>query len=183
MLVAAAAALALLALPGIASSHDRHHDQAGDAGTIQAFDPATGVLTVDLANGGSVSGLVTRRTHIRCDEEHGRGRHGRRDLRGGGRLSRHGDAEEEHQGRGEEPGEDEHNGRSEEPGEDTPGHDGTAPGSSEEPGQGAEHSDHCASDDLVAGTTVKVAELVLIDGSAIYRLIGLEPAPEAAPAT
>ena len=60
VLLAATAALALLVIPSLASSHGRHHDDLGDAGTIQSFDPATGVLVVDLADGGSVSGLVVR---------------------------------------------------------------------------------------------------------------------------
>lgn len=182
VLLAAAAALAILALPGLASSHGRHHEQAGDAGTIQSFDPASGALVIDLTDGGSVSGLVTRRTHIRCGDDNGR-RHGH-DLgdlwRGGAVASRDGSEEDENGNRG--PG-SENSGRGEEPGEDAPGHDGTPPGRSEDPGQGAEHSDRCSTDDLVAGTTVQYAELVLIDGKAIYGLVGLERAPQAAPAT
>jgi len=176
VLLAAVAALAMLALPGLASSHDRHHDQAGDAGTIQSFDPTSGVLVIDLAEGGSVSGLVTPRTHIRCGEDHGR-HHGRgHDFRHHGRATAARDgSEDDHGNRG--PGGDS-SGRDEEPGEDTPGHDGTPPGNSEDPGRGAEHSDHCVSGDLVAGATVKFAELVLIDGKAIYGLVGLEPTPE-----
>lgn len=190
MLVAAAAALAMLALPGLASSHDRHHDLAGDAGTIQSFDPATGVLTIDLAEGGSVSGLVVRRTHIRCGddnghhhglgEDHRRGRGATASHDGSGDRGNSGPGSD-NSGRGEEPGEDDH-GRGEEPGEDTPGHDdGTLPGNSEDPDHGAEHFAHCTSDDLVAGATVRVADLVLIDGKAIYAFVGLEP-PEDAPA-
>lgn len=182
VLLAAAAALAILALPGLASSHERHHDHAADAGTIQSFDPATGVLVVDLADGGSVSGLVTPRTHIRCGEDNGRHRGHGHDLRRGrdGAAVSHEGTEDEHGGRG--PGSD-NSGRGEEPGEDTPGHDGTPPGSSEDPGRGAEHSERCTTDDLVAGATVKYAELVLIDGKAIYGLVGLEPTAEDVPAT
>jgi hypothetical protein len=161
VLLAAAAALAILALPGLAASHDRNHEPPGDAGTIQSFDAATGVLAIDLANGGSVSGLVVRRTHIRCGDE-GR-HHGRHRGRGKGEASasRRGGPE------------DERSGRDNEAGEDPPGHDGTPPGSSEGPGQGAEHSDRCNVDDLVPGATVKVAELVLLDGNAFYKLVAL----------
>jgi hypothetical protein len=179
VLLAAVAALALLALPGLASGHDHHHGQAADAGTIESFDTETGVLTIALTNGGTVSGLVTPRTHIRCGWDHGRRRHGgedsRRHRRGSARLSRRGDSDAEHQGRGEP--EDEDHGRGDEPGEDPPGHDGTPPGRSEDPGQGAEHSGRCTADDLVVGGTVKVAELVLIDGSAFYKLVALPPRP------
>jgi hypothetical protein len=183
VLLAAVAALALLALPGIAAGHDRGHDQAGDAGTIQSFDPETGALAIDLAGGGSVSGLVTTRTRIRCGDDHGhhRGHHGHDLRRGRGATTSHDDDFDDDRGnRG--PG-SENSGRDDEPGEDTPGHDGTPPGSSENPGQGAEHSARCTSEDLVAGATVKVAELVLIDGKAIYAFVGLEPANEVTPAT
>jgi hypothetical protein len=186
VLVAAVAALALLALPGLASGH-RHHDQAGDAGTIGSFDPETGVLTIDLAKGGSIGALVTPRTHIRCGKDRGR-HHGRRHrLRGRGhrhsaRIARRGDGEgRDGNEAASEPGDSrgEHGVR---PGEDPPGHDGTAPGRSEGPGQGAEHSARCTTDDLVAGATVKVAELVLIDGTAYYKLVALpKQAPEGEP--
>ncbi len=188
VLIAVAATLALLALPGLASA--RHgHDGLGDAGTIQSFDQETGVLTIDLADGGSVSGLVTPRTHIHCDNGRHRGRHGlRHHLRHGATAShdsgRGGEGEDDH-GRGEEEPGDDH-GEGLEPGEDNhangddpPGHDGTAPGRSEGPGHGDEHAAHCGTDELTAGTTVEFAELVLVDGKAIYKLVAL-PKPEKA---
>jgi hypothetical protein len=186
VLAAAAAALAILALPGLASSHERHHEQAGDAGTIQSFDPETGALTIALTEGGSVTGLVTSRTHVRCGEDnghhhgqHGDGRRGRRratashdgsgDQGNSGPGSENSGRGEDNPSRGEEPGED-NPGRGEEPGEDNPS-------------QGAEHAHHCTSQDLVVGATVRVADLVLTGGKAIYAFVGLEPAaaPEAAP--
>lgn len=180
VLLAAAAALAILVLPGLASGH-RSHDPLGDAGTISSFDPETGVLTIDLAKGGSISGLVVRRTHIRCGDDRGRHRghgHGLRpERRGVGATNSNrgsgsgGDEVEDEHGGEDESGDD--RGRHGESADDPAGHDGTAPGRSE----GAEHSSRCTVDDLVAGATVKVAELVLIDGNAFYRLVGLEPQP------
>jgi hypothetical protein len=175
-LVAAAAVLALVALPGVAAGHEGSHDHAADAGTIQSFDPATGVLVIDLTEGGSVSGLVVDRTHIRCGEDNGRhrGRHGlRHHLRGHGaddegQQGREEGPADDHGGRGLEPNEDNHQN-----GDDPPGHDGTPPGRSEDPGQGAAHSARCTTDDLVAGSTVKFAELVLLDGKAFYREVAL----------
>ncbi len=179
VLLAAVAALAILALPGLASGH-RQHDPPGDAGTINSFDPETGVLTIDLANGGSVSGLVVRRTRIRCGHprrhRHGRRhglRHKRRHLAKASRRGRDGGEHEIENESGDDRG-DRHGGD-----DDPAGHDGTAPGRSEGPGQGADHSARCGSDDLVAGATVKVAELVLINGNAYYKLVGL---PKQAPA-
>ncbi len=183
VLAAAAAALAILALPVLASGHERHHERAGDAGTIQSFDPATGTLVVALTEGGSVSGLITSRTHIRCGEDNGHrhGEHGddRRGRRGA--VASHDGSDDqgnrgpgsENSGRGEEPGEDSP-GRGKEPGEDSPGR--SEEPNDDNPGQGAEHADHCTGEDLVAGATVRVADLVLSGSKALYVFVGLEPA-------
>lgn len=189
VLAAAAAVLAILALPVLASGHDHHHARAGDAGTIQSFDPETGTLVVALTEGGSVSGLVTSRTHIRCGEDNGHhhGQHGdSRRGRRGTTASHDGSGDRgnsgpgsENSGRGEEPGEDTP-GRGDEPGEDNPGR-GDEPG--EDPGHGDEHADRCTTEDLVAGATVRVADLVLTGGKALYTFVGLEPAPKEVPAT
>ncbi|HEX6688110.1 MAG TPA: hypothetical protein VF085_05535, partial [Solirubrobacterales bacterium] len=138
---------------------------------------------IDLSEGGSVSGLVTPRTHIHCDNGRHRGRHGLHHFgrSHGATASRHGgEGEDNHQVGEEEPGDDRGD-RGREPGEDNrqngddpPGHDGTAPGNSEDPGQGAEHSARCTTDDLVAGAAVESAELVLFDGNAFYREVELD---------
>jgi hypothetical protein len=168
-LLAVAAALALLILPGLAASHKGHHGDHGDAGTIRAFDRGTGVLTVSLTNGGAVSGLVVRRTKIRCggDRGHHHGLRQRKRGRKAGASSRGSGREDSTVVTGSEDGE--RRGR----GEDPPGDDGTAPGRSEGPGQGAQRSDRCGIDDLVSGAAVKIAELVLTNGNAYFRLVGL----------
>lgn len=186
VLVAIAAGLALIALPGLASGH-RGHDDPAPAGTVQSFDSETHLLTIDLTDGGSVTGLVTRRTHIRCDNGRHRGRHGlRKQRRGrghGASASRRGGEDEsgdDRSGRGSgefgesgeddprpgelEPGDD-HGGRGLEPGDDR-GH------------RGVRGSRRCRAS-LTEGATVKIAELVLIDGKAIYRHVVLpKPAKE-----
>jgi hypothetical protein len=56
---------AMLAFAGPASAH--HHGDFGSsdpAGTISSFDPESSVLTIDLADGGQISGLVTDETRI-----------------------------------------------------------------------------------------------------------------------
>ncbi|HET9163685.1 MAG TPA: hypothetical protein VFN89_09635 [Solirubrobacterales bacterium] len=177
MLVAVAAALALVALPGIASAH-HGHDSLADAGTIQSFDPESGVLTIELAEGGSVSGLVTPRTHIHCDNGRHRGRDGLRHAattsdRGPGGGGDDGEGEDNHRQGEEEPGDDNHAN-----GDDPPGHDGTAPGRSEGPGRGDGHGESCGTGDLTAGKTVRFADLVLVDGKAIWSIVALPKSEE-----
>lgn len=186
VLVAVAAVLAaLVALPGLASGH-RNHDGPAPAGTIQSFDRETGVLTIDLTEGGSVSGLVTRRTHIRCDHGRHRGRHGLRHRRRHGLRHKRGagasasdrrdgaNAGGDDRGRDElEPDEDNHG--SDEPGEDR-GHQGVEP---DEDHHGEDRRRRCGIDRLTEGATVKIAVLVLVDGKAVYKLVGLPKQPPA----
>ncbi len=178
-LLSAVAAVAILALPSLASSHDRGHQPPGDAGVIESFDPETGVLAVSLSEGGTISALVVDRTRIRCGDRH-RGRHHRRGWRrrahrSSRRLSRRGeDRAAEDQAGEDESAPPDAQGRDDQ-GEDPPGHDGTPPGASEGPGRGADRSARCGTDDLVPGTAVKRAEIVLIDGNAYFRVICLPP--------
>jgi hypothetical protein len=82
LLCALLSIVALLAFSAPASAH--HHGDSSDepAGTIASFDQDTGVLTIDLAGGGSISGLVTGDTRIgtsgHCD--HGQSSDDRRWL-------------------------------------------------------------------------------------------------------
>jgi hypothetical protein len=217
----AAAALAMLALPGIAvakdGNHDRipdrwekrHHlslnvnqagrDQDGDhlrnraefladdnprdrdsdddgiidgeenAGSIASFDAATGRLTIALFGGDTISGLVTDRTRIKCEDEHSP------DVT---TRARHGEEEpgDDRGGRGEEPGDD-HGDHGEEPGDDNGG-DNSGPGPSNSGRGPSGHDDNgtganCTTSDLVAGATVQEAELELEHGSASFAEVGL----------
>jgi len=165
LLATALGAVALLAIPGIALTHDKADRPA--AGTIESFDSETGELVVDLAKGDTISGLVVRRTRIRCGSEGShRGHHLKR--RRGGRS-----ASASRRGLGDAA----HGVRDSEAGEDRPGDDGTAPGRSENPGEGAERSDRCNVEDLVPGAIVKRAEIVLTHGNAFYKMVGVIPAP------
>jgi hypothetical protein len=49
------------------SDDDGIEDGSEDGGTISAFDGTT--LTIDLANGGSITGLVDENTEVKCDDE------------------------------------------------------------------------------------------------------------------
>ncbi|HUB98754.1 MAG TPA: hypothetical protein VMS11_02910 [Solirubrobacterales bacterium] len=131
--------VAMLAFAGPASAH--HHGDFGDddpAGTISSFDPDSGVLTIDLADGGQVSGLVTDETRIET---------------GGG--CRHGDH-----------GDDERRGRK---ASTLRHHQG-------DHGRGWHHGwgdDEGNTDDLVAGTVVDDAILILADGKATFVKVEL----------
>ncbi len=134
-----------------AGDNPRNDDSDGDgvmdgeenAGTISAFDTASGKLTIALFNGDSISGLVTSGTEIKCEgPEHastsvlardgGPGPSGGDDN--GGQGSEPGDdngghgeeAGDDNGGHGEEPGDD-NGGQGEEPGDDNGGH-GEEPG-------------------------------------------------------
>jgi hypothetical protein len=173
LLAVSLAALAL-ALPTIGLSEEGGQGPRA-AGTIKSFDPETGELVVDLAKGGTISGLVVRRTRIRCGKgrrHHRRGRRHRRrqgasvSLRGVREIGddrRAGDAPSDVRGdRGIEPGDD-RGGQGGEPSGDAHGH-----------GHG-HHGDRCNTGDLVPGAVVMRAEMVLTHGNAFFKEIGLLP--------
>ncbi|MGD9736102.1 MAG: hypothetical protein AB7V58_10925 [Solirubrobacterales bacterium] len=203
-------ALAILALPALASAKDRNHDhisdrwekrhklslqvnqahrdqdgdglenlgefRAGDnprdddsdddgvsdgeenAGTISAFDPASGKLTIALFGGESITGLVSSETEIKCEGPDG-----------GASASSDGGGEEagdDHGGQGEEEPGDDHGG---EGGEDDHGGD-SGPGGGDQQ-QGAS----CSTGDLAVGAVVQQAELELRNGVATFHEVELAP--------
>lgn len=65
ILALATASLLAAAIAGPASAHDQRGFDDDPAGTISSFDPDSRKLVVDLSDGGSIAGLVTRRTWIK----------------------------------------------------------------------------------------------------------------------
>lgn len=141
-------------------------DGEENAGTIASFDTETGKLTINLYGGETISGIVGEETEIECGCSHA--------------------SEEEvtasssrEDGEDFNPGEEMTGppGQGNDENDDPPGHDGTAPGASEGPGQGAEQSgeDHsnCSTEDLVVGAVVQEAELQLENGVATFTKIEL----------
>ncbi len=202
LLAVALGALALLAIPAVGlADHGHHHGNSDPAGTVKSFDQETGVLTISLAKGGDIEGLVSDRTHVRCENERGRNdqRHNRRHGHGASASDsgrghdgesgsndnsgpgNSGDDRGENQA--EEPGEDNHE-EGNEPGEDNH-EEGNEPGEDNHGEQGdnngnEEHghaSGQCVAQ-LVAGATVRRAELELENGTATFDKIVLMPAPE-----
>jgi hypothetical protein len=89
----AIAVTALLALAGPAVAHNDSHGSDDPAGTIASYDTDTGKLVIDLTDGDSIAGFVTRWTWIDAEDNRGCGgdgggdtskakRHGRRTLHG-----------------------------------------------------------------------------------------------------
>jgi hypothetical protein len=170
-------ALAVLALSGIAAAKDGNHDRIPDhrekqhnLPTIQSFDATTGRLTIALSGGETISGLVTDRTRIKCEDEHSP------DV---SMHARHGEEEpgDDHGGRGNEPGDD-HGGHGEEPGDDHGDGDNSGPGSSHSGGGPSGHDDNgtganCTTSDLIQGATVREADLELEHGHATFDEVEL----------
>jgi len=172
VLIAALGALALGSLASLALAKDgnhhrsekrhhghHHHHHGGTAGTIASFDTATGRLTISLLDGETVSGLVTNRTRIKCEDEHSP------DVT----HLRHGE---------EEPGDDRGGHGEEEPGDDHGGGDNSGPGSSHSGSGPRGHDDNgtganCTSSDLIAGTVVQHADLEIEHGSATFDEVEL----------
>lgn len=142
---------------------DRDTDDDGvidgeeNAGTIASFDAASGRLMIDLFGGDTVSGLVTDRTRIKCEDEHAP------DVSDD---HRRGEAEpgDDHGGRGEEEPGDDHGGENSGPGSSNSG-----PSGHDDNGTGA----NCTTSDLIVGAVVQEAELEIEHGAATFEEVEL----------
>jgi len=172
-LAAAIGAVAVLALSGLAAARGGHHGDrhrsSSDTGTIAAFDSGSGVLAIKLTDGDTVTGLVSRRTRIRCEDERSP------DLSTRARENESGD---DNGGHGDEPGDDHGNGveadddhgdNGIEPGDDNGGGSGSGPSGHDDNGRGA----NCTASDLVVGSAVHEAELELRNGKAVWDEVEL----------
>jgi hypothetical protein len=188
LLALALGAVALLAVSGVAAAkdrsandhggnhgrdhnHGRHHDhqfEMRESGTITSFDASTGKLTIALLGSGTVTGLVTEGTEIKCEGIDNR--LGRRDQGGGGDNSGPGTSGGQNQsgddegGDGNEPGDD--NGGQNEPGDDNGGEEMPPVGTPE--GEAS-----CSVASLVPGAVVGEAELRVEGGSTVFEEIEL----------
>lgn len=160
------------------SNDDGVMDGEDNAGTIAAFDTASGKLTINLFGGETITGLVTEGTEIKCEDSSGASASS--DGSGSGEVEPgddNGDQEEagdDNGGQGEEePGDD--NG-GEEAGEDDGG-DNSGPGS-DNSGQGSgddEQGDgsNCTTADLLPGAVVQEADLKVANGQATFEEVEL----------
>lgn len=158
LITAVLGVVAILALSGLALGHGRHGDDhrhgGPDTGTIASFDSTTGVLAIQLTGGDTVTGLVTRQTKIKCEDEHSS------DSRVRGREAEPGD---DRGGHGNEPGDD--NGGDNNSGSGS----GSGPSGHDDNGTGA----NCTTADLIAGASVHEAELDLRNGKALFHEVEL----------
>jgi hypothetical protein len=178
LLVAALGAISIFALPGLASARNGSDSSDGTA-TVKSFDQATTTLVVALPDGQTVSGLVTRRTKIRCEDQRGR-RHGGNRIRGreaepGDDRGGHGEeVGDDNGGHGEEPGDD-NGGHGIEPGDDNggassgPGPSNSGPSGHDDNGSGA----NCTAADLVAGAAVEKVDLEFRGDSVVFDEVEL----------
>jgi hypothetical protein len=165
LITVALGALAIFVLPGLASARDGS-DDGDSAATIQSFDQTTKILVIALPDEQTVSGTVTRRTKIRCEDQRG-------DRRGGhGVHSREAEPGDDRGGHGEEAGDDNgHHGV--EPGDDNggggPGPSQSGPSGHDDNGNGA----NCTTADLVAGASVDEVELDFEHGTVRFDEVEL----------
>jgi hypothetical protein len=147
------------------SDDDGTEDGEESSGVISAYDPDTGLLTIDLALGGSVTGLVTEDTEVDCDDGDD---HGDEDEDGEGDGDHsgpgHGDDDDDVEDGGDDVDEDQDEGDDKR--DSGPGHDGDDDDENDDEGE-------CSVDDLAIGALVQEAELEIEDGQAVWEEIEL----------
>jgi hypothetical protein len=173
LLAVALCALSIFVLPGLASARDGSDDSSTSSATIKSFDQTTQTLIVALPDGQTVSGTVTRRTKIRCEDERGH-------RRGGDRVrSREAEPGDDRGGHGGEAGDD-NGGRGVEPGDDNGG-DSSGSGSGSGPSQSGPsgHDDNgsganCTAADLVPGAAVEELDLEFRGDTVVFDEVELD---------
>jgi hypothetical protein len=176
LLAVAIGVLSIFVLPGLASARGDSDDSgSGGGATIKSFDQMTKTLVVALPDGQTVSGLVTRRTKIRCEDQRGArrgvGRVRGREAEPGDDRGGHGDqAGDDNGGRGIEPGDD-HGDHGDKPGNggDSSGH-GPSSSGHDDNGSGA----NCTTADLVAGAAVEEIELKFRGDTVVFDEVELD---------
>ncbi len=124
------------------SDDDGTEDGDENAGTIASFDGTT--LTIDLLNGGSITGTVTDETEVKCGDECDQDGEEAPE----GVVTRHPEDDDDNSGPGSE--------------NEGPGHHGED-----------DDESNCSVDDLVVGAAVHEAELELKNGDAVFEEIEL----------
>jgi hypothetical protein len=126
------------------SDDDGVMDGEENAGTIASFDTASGKLVIDLFGKETISGLVTDRTKVKCEDEHS--------------------SDDASSSREAEPGDDHDGGDNSGPGSSNSG-----PSGDDDNGTGA----NCTVAELVPGAVVEEAELEIEHGAASFDEVEL----------
>lgn len=172
LLALALSAVAVLALTGLATAKDGGSKRSDDGhkrhsheptGTIAAFDTESGRLTIALTGGDEVSGLVTKRTRIRCEDERSHDSRARLRDSGPGRGGSDDSGSDDSDGRGDNSG----RGSS---GDDNGSGSGSGQSGNDDNGRGA----NCTRADLVVDAVVDEAELDLRHGKAVWDEVELD---------
>ncbi len=127
------------------TDNDGVNDGDEHPGEVKSFDG--GILTISLANGGTLTAAVTDDTEVECDDDAG-------DDRG------HEDGDDDH---GDNEGDDD--------GDHGGGGDDDAQAAHHDPGD--DENEDCGADALVAGTKVLEAELKVSNGEATWEKVEL----------
>ena len=137
------------------SDDDGVEDGDEDGGVISSFDGTT--LTIDLANGGSITGIVDEDTEIKCGDEC--------------------DHDGDDSGPGDNSGPSENSGsRHRDHGDDDPAdddEDNSEDDSSEDSDSDASEEGDCSVADLAVGVAVHEAEIRVGNGEAVFEEIEL----------
>lgn len=130
------------------SDNDGVEDGDEGAGTITAWDPATGQLTINVFNDGTVTGTVTNDTEVECDNG---------DDSGDEDGDNEGDGDHHGQGSGDDddPGEDDGNDRA------------VLDQGDDEDDDHTQGENACSVDDLAVGEIVQEAELSIVAGTGL----------------
>ena len=156
------------------SDDDGVKDSKEHAGVVKSFE--NGVLTIDLAAGGSVSGKVTDRTEIECedraehadDDEQGEHQNGQKDD-GDDDDRDDGDRDDDDRDDGDRDDDDRDDGDRDDDDRGSASHDGD----DDEQGDKDDDEQKCSVADLKPGTAVHEADLELTSAGAAFEEVEL----------
>jgi hypothetical protein len=140
------------------TDNDGIPDGKEDAGTIQSFDPATGMLVINVFNDGTVSGLVTSDTEISCENEN----EAENEVENDNQVDNRDGSSGDNSGSG-----------SLESGDDNSGSGSTNSGDQQGDDDQQGDEGNCTTADLTPGTPVHEAELELANGQAVFEEVEL----------
>src|SRR3954471_8338300 len=138
------------------TDNDGIEDGREQAGVVSSFNTATGDLTIDLANGGSVTGKVTDATRVECETEN--------------EAEDHSNASASHDG---ESGDDSGDRSAPGGGDDRGENENEVENEHGDRGEGERRGDQCPAGSLTQGARVHEAELNVLASGPVWEEIEL----------